>query len=125
MRIRGISEFFAAFALAAVLRFAQGVMAAEPGPVTPEAAKAMIRQQQDLVILDVRNPHEYVVAHYPNALNIPVNELMARLAEIPTDRPVLAHCGIGKRSKRAYEILKEKRPDIKQLYYIKGEPLFN
>ena len=125
MRIHGISEFFAAFVLAAALLFAQGVMAAEPGPVTPEAAKAMIQQQEDLVILDVRNPHEYVVVHYPNALNIPVNELEARVAEVPAGRPVLVHCAVGKRSARGYEILQEKRPDIKALYYIKGEPLFN
>ena len=124
MCLRGISGIFYACILAAALLFAQIVMAVEPGSVEPEEAKAMVQRQKALVILDVRNPNEFVVAHYPGALNIPVNDLEARFSEVPAGRPVLVHCGIGRRAQRGYEILKEKRPDIKELYYINGEPLF-
>jgi rhodanese-related sulfurtransferase len=125
MCLRGISCVLSAGIVAAALLFAQSVMAVEPGPVDPEAAKAMVQQQKDLVILDVRNPNEFVMAHYPGALNIPVNDLEMRFSEVPAGRPVLVHCGLGKRAKRGYEILKEKRPEIKDLYYIMGEPIFN
>ena len=125
MRLRGVAIFFAVFVFAAALSNGQGAMAVEPGPVAPAEAKIIIEEKKDLVILDVRNPSEYVVVHFPDALNIPVNELEARFAEVPADRPVLVHCGIGKRAARGYQILKEKRKDIKELYFINGEPLFN
>ncbi|MCL1915846.1 MAG: rhodanese-like domain-containing protein [Desulfovibrionaceae bacterium] len=124
MRLRDISFFISTLILAAALSAALDVMAAEPGPITPEEGKAMVQQQTDLVILDVRNPNEYVTVHYPDALNIPVNELETRLNEVPQGKPVLVHCGLGKRAQRGYEILKEKRPDIKELYYINGEVIF-
>ena len=63
--------------------------------------------------------------HYPSALNIPVNELETRFSEVPANKSVLLHCIKGIRCQRGYEILKEKRPDIKELYFIKGEPIFN
>ena len=124
MRLRDIAFFISALILAAALSHAPEVMAAEPGPITPEEGKTMVQRQTDLVILDVRNPNEYVTAHYPNALNIPVNELEARLSEVPSGKPVLVHCALGRRALRAYEILKEKRPDIKELYYINGDVIF-
>jgi len=124
MRLRGISAF-PAFVFAAALLLAQSVIAVEPGPITPEEGKTMILQKTELVILDVRNPSEYVAAHYPGTLNIPINDLEARLSEVPDGKPVLVHCAKGVRASRGYEILKAKRPDIKELYFIKGEPIFN
>ena len=123
MRLRNMSVFLSAFFFAAALLFAQNVMAIEPGQVTPEEGEKIIQQKKDLVIIDVRNPNEYVVKHYPGALNIPVNELEARLSEVPAGKPVLLYCVRGVRAGRSYEILKEKRPDIEELYYIKGEPI--
>jgi len=119
-----MSVFLSVLVFAAVLLSAPGVMAAGPEPVTPEEGKKMVQQQKDLVVLDVRNPNEYVAAHYPEALNIPVNELETRFSEIPSGKPVLAYCARGVRSARACEILKEKRPDIKELYFINGAPIF-
>ena len=124
MGLRNIYVFLSAFVLA-VLFFAQSAMAIEPGHITPEDGKELIQQKTDLLILDVRNPNEYVTEHYPNALNIPVNELETRLSEVPADKPVLVYCGRGMRSERAYEILKEKRPDIKDIYHINGAPIFD
>ena len=124
MGLRRISALFPAFAFAAALLLAQNVLAVEPGPITPEDGKAIIQQKKDLFILDVRNPNEYVAVHYPGALNIPVNDLEARISEVPSGKPVLVYCAKGKRAERGYEILKEKRPDIKELYFIKGDTVF-
>ena len=123
--MRCLLRVLTALAFVATLLLGRSAMAVEPGSVTPEEGKILIRQIKDLVILDVRDPHEYVVVHYPNALNIPANELETRFSEVPVGKPVLMHCIKGKRSQRGYEILKAKRPDIKELYYIKGEPIFN
>ena len=125
MRSRNIFVLLSSIVFATALLLAQAVMAVEPGPVTPEEAKTMVQQNKDLFILDVRNPNEFVVVHYPGALNIPVNELEQRLSEVPAGKPVLVHCALGKRGERGYEILKEKRPEIKELYYIKGTTIFD
>jgi rhodanese-related sulfurtransferase/glyoxylase-like metal-dependent hydrolase (beta-lactamase superfamily II) len=56
-------------------------------------------------ILDVRNPREYATKHIPGSLNIPLNHLQDRLAEIPRDRRIAVHCAGGYRSSAAASIL--------------------
>jgi rhodanese-related sulfurtransferase len=46
----------------------------------------------DVVVLDVRPPAEYAAGHLPGAVNIPPDELGARLAELPEGQPVVAYC---------------------------------
>lgn len=46
----------------------------------------------DTVILDVRPKVEYAGGHLPGALNIPLEELADRLAELPRDKQVVAYC---------------------------------
>jgi Rhodanese-related sulfurtransferase len=45
-----------------------------------------------------REPQEFALAHLPNARNIPVRELAARLAEIPDSDAVVFVCRSGARS---------------------------
>ena len=45
-----------------------------------------------LVLLDVRPPEEYAAGHIPDAVNIPVDQLAERLAELPDDVEVVAYC---------------------------------
>lgn len=49
-------------------------------------------------ILDAREPKEYEEGHIIGAVNIPLSQFRQRLDEIPTDRPVYAHCLVGQRS---------------------------
>jgi rhodanese-related sulfurtransferase/DNA-binding transcriptional ArsR family regulator len=46
----------------------------------------------DVVVLDVRPAPEYAAAHLPGAVNIPLEQLEDRLAELPIDREVVAYC---------------------------------
>lgn len=58
-------------------------------------------------VVDVRSTDEYADEHFPKALNIPVNELSARAAEIgPKDKPVVLYCASGARSAMGARILK-------------------
>ncbi|HFI5305735.1 TPA: rhodanese-like domain-containing protein [Serratia liquefaciens] len=43
-------------------------------------------------MLDVRPHEEYALGHLPGALNIPLEELERRLAELPEGREVVAYC---------------------------------
>lgn len=56
-------------------------------------------------IIDVREAYEFKQARIPGAINIPLSELPARLAEIPRERPVFLYCRSGMRSKQAAKIL--------------------
>jgi phage shock protein E len=59
-------------------------------------------------LLDVRSPEEYARGHLPDALNIPVQELDRRVAEVgPTDGELVVYCRSGHRSSRAAEILRQ------------------
>lgn len=46
----------------------------------------------EVSVLDVRPEEEYRAGHIPGALSIPVNELKARLKELPKGREVVAYC---------------------------------
>ncbi len=58
-------------------------------------------------LLDVRTPEEFGAGHLRGAVNIPVAELRARLAEVgPRDRPVVVYCASGVRSSHAAQLLR-------------------
>jgi rhodanese-related sulfurtransferase len=56
---------------------------------------------EDAVLLDVRENHEWTAGHAPNAVHVPIGQVVARLAEIAAvlpDRPVRVVCRSGHRS---------------------------
>jgi rhodanese-related sulfurtransferase len=56
-------------------------------------------------VLDVRAPQEFALSHIHDSVNIPVDELRHRLAEVPRDREVAAYCQVGQRGYLATRIL--------------------
>ncbi|NDJ51555.1 MAG: rhodanese-like domain-containing protein [Chloroflexi bacterium] len=59
----------------------------------------------DHILVDVRTPEEVADGYIDGAINIPVDELEARLSELPDDAPVVVYCRSGNRSARAANIL--------------------
>jgi phage shock protein E len=57
-------------------------------------------------LVDVRSVEEYEDGHIGGAVNIPVDDLAARVQEIPADRPVVLYCRSGRRASRAAEMLR-------------------
>jgi NADPH-dependent 2,4-dienoyl-CoA reductase/sulfur reductase-like enzyme/rhodanese-related sulfurtransferase len=57
------------------------------------------------LVIDVRNRPEVAAAAVPGTINIPLGELRQRLGELPRDREIWVHCGVGQRSYYAYRIL--------------------
>jgi rhodanese-related sulfurtransferase len=56
-------------------------------------AKLLTRlEAQGVTLLDVRPEHEYALGHLPGAINIPLEELARRMAELPRDQEVVAYC---------------------------------
>lgn len=59
------------------------------------------------MILDVRPPAMAADASVPEGVNIPMGELRARLDELPRDREIWVHCGIGQTSYFATRMLRQ------------------
>jgi len=64
----------------------------------------------EVFILDVRTPGEYASGHIKNSTllavqDIPANELIIKLKELPKDRSILVYCRSGSRSVAASTIL--------------------
>ncbi len=49
-------------------------------------------REDSIVLLDVRPEDEFAAGHLPQAINIPVEELENRLAELPREKLVVAYC---------------------------------
>ena len=87
------------------------------GKMTPLYWREM--QQADksqVTLVDVRTPDEYALGTIPGAINIPLDNLRERLADIPENKPVYLFCGVGLRGYLASNILKSKGyPDVRNL----------
>ncbi|MGQ9576301.1 MAG: FAD-dependent oxidoreductase [Thermoguttaceae bacterium] len=59
------------------------------------------------LVLDVRTTAEAAAGAVPGAVTIPLGELRARLGDLPRDREIWVHCGIGQRSYYASRILRQ------------------
>ena len=58
-------------------------------------------------IVDVRTPEEFEEEHYPDAVNVSVEEVESRIEEFgEKDKPVIVYCATGARSAYAARVLK-------------------
>lgn len=57
------------------------------------------------LLLDVRSPREWAAKHIEGSVNVPLNHLQERIAEIPHNRRIAVHCAGGYRSSIAASIL--------------------
>lgn len=55
----------------------------------------------DKIIIDVREPYEFMMGHVKGAINIPPSKIMAgaeKLKEVPKDTELIVYCRTGSRS---------------------------
>ena len=63
---------------------------------------------KNATIIDVRTPEEFAVEHFPNAVNIPLDNIAQRIKEFKEmQKPIVAYCRSGNRSSIAVSILKQ------------------
>ncbi len=64
----------------------------DPRPLDVEALKKRLDAGEDVFLLDVREPHELQeIGTIEGYVNIPMDQLEARLSEIPKGRPVVLY----------------------------------
>ncbi|MCS7205321.1 MAG: rhodanese-like domain-containing protein [Leptospiraceae bacterium] len=63
--------------------------------------------QLGAIVIDVRTPEEYQVAHYKGSLNIPYDVIETKINELSKykDKPIILYCRSGRRSGIAKSIL--------------------
>jgi rhodanese-related sulfurtransferase len=66
---------------------------------------AALREQPDVMILDVREQDEWDAGHIPGAVFMPMGEVPNRLSEIPADKTVIVQCRSGNRSSQVADFL--------------------
>ncbi len=64
------------------------------------------RGDEELFVLDVREPWEHEIVHLEEATLIPLNDLADRASELPQDKEIVVHCHSGARSAKATEFLR-------------------
>ena len=103
---------------------AGGLASASVGParidtterVGADVAAARLASATPPVVLDVRTPSERAQKHIEGSINIPLNHLLERMAQIPRGRPLLVHCAGGYRSSIAASLLqREGFDDVSEL----------
>jgi len=75
--------------------------------VSGEEAVNLIRENKDLVVLDVRSKGEYQTGHINGSKLMPASEIASKITELERFRgkPILVHCASGGRSPRAVNVL--------------------
>ena len=73
--------------------------------IGPEAFHDELAATRGLYVLDVRSPREYAQSRIEGSINIPLNHLQERVAEIPRGTRIVVHCAGGYRSAIAASIL--------------------
>ena len=74
--------------------------------MTVETLKQKLDAREDLLVLDVREPHEYTIVNIGGKL-LPLGEVPQRTAELgDKDREIVVHCKSGARSQKASAALK-------------------
>ncbi len=75
--------------------------------ITPRELKARLAAPDPPLVLDVREPWEQDIARLPGTVDIPMNDVPARLAELPKDRDIVVMCRSGGRSSKVAGYLEQ------------------
>jgi len=69
------------------------------------AEQAYQKYQSGAFVLDVRTQEEWNEYHVPNTTLIPLDQLQARMSELPRDKEIVVVCRSGNRSQQGRDIL--------------------
>lgn len=72
---------------------------------SPAEIRELLRTNTQAFLLDVRTPGEYMQLRLAGAHLIPIDQVVARIAEIPKNRPVVVYCAVGARSSQVANYL--------------------
>lgn len=95
---------------------------AEEGSIDIEQFKTIMAEKPDSVhLIDVRDADEFAAGSLKGAVNIPVDNLEAKIPALPSDKPIIFVCGTGARSGESFYMVQDIRPELKDVFYLDAE----
>jgi adenylyltransferase/sulfurtransferase len=94
---------------------------AVPAPAIPTVSVHQLKNklnENNVVLLDVREPFEHDIARIDGATLLPLGELPDRIAELPRDKEIIVMCKSGTRSAHATAFLQEQ--GFRDVYNLAG-----
>lgn len=88
--------------------------------LTVAQARRYLAQHEDVLVIDMRTRREFAAGHTPEAINIPLYQIHRLAADLPSTRPVLLVDVASARAYQGYWTLRRLRPDIAEVYYVRG-----
>ena len=79
-----------------------------PNVIDNDELERKLEENDNMVVLDVRENAEYAFNHIPNAISIPLGELEKRIDELSKEAEIYVVCRTGSRSDLAAQKLTEK-----------------
>lgn len=74
--------------------------------LTPEELEEKLEDEDDdLQVVDIRNPRQYAEGHVPGAINVPMAELPRRVDEHEWGEEIVVVCPIGQSSIQAAKLI--------------------
>ena len=73
--------------------------------ITVKELKNKFDNNEDFMLLDVRNIQEVLFSKINGSIHIPMNEIMDRINELDSNKEIIIQCKSGKRSARVCEYL--------------------
>lgn len=88
--------------------------------ITPEQLAQRLEAGEDILILDVREPHEWGISNLSHlgAQLIPMGDVLERMGELDTAREIVVQCRTGARSANVVRLLKQH--GYSRLYNLEG-----
>lgn len=72
------------------------LISAEPAQeierISVDELKSMMEQSTPVVIIDVRSASAFNTSHIRGAINVPIDQVGAHIAQVPTDREIVTYC---------------------------------
>lgn len=79
-----------------------------------------LKQNDDIFLLDVREPHELTLCMIEGAVHIPMNMIPLNMDQIPDGKDIVIYCHHGVRSLAVVNYLVDAGFDIEHIYNLDG-----
>ncbi len=106
-KISNILFYFAIAAISTYLAYAKGWILTDFESISPKQAYTLMKNEPNVMLLDVRTPEEFSSEHIEGATLIPVQKLSENLSKLDNakEKKIIVYCHSGTRSVAASRIL--------------------
>ncbi len=92
----------------------------EPKHVDAQQAAKLLKENKDVVVLDIRTPDEFASGHIAGARNVDylASDFGKKVAELDKSKTYLVHCAAGSRSTKSLSTFK--KLSFPSIYHLDG-----